>query len=100
MVRVQAAEAGTVGGDRFTFRKINRDELVNLAPGSPVPDWMVVVPDDTKEPLDLIMDQKTKKWVIKGQRAKEAEKPLQTFSELAKNEDAALKKSGKALPSL
>ena len=96
MVRVQAAEAGTIGQGR-SFRFVHKDTIFDLPGGVTLPDWVAVVPDNTKlgEPLALVRDPKTKVWKVAGQRAAPDEGP-RTFSELANADHKAAEKAFKA----
>lgn len=96
MVRVQAAEDGTVGNSRATFRLFRAGTIFDLPDNYKLPDWVVVVPAGTKTsdpPFVVKRDQKTKKWKIVGEAAPVDEGP-RTFSELA---NGAAKAEAKAL---
>lgn len=97
MVRVQACEAGTIGGARSTFRLVGAGTIFDLSGSSELPGWVVAVPEGTKltdAPLAVKRDQKTKKWVIVTEPVAAPAEAPRTFSEIA---NAAAKVDAKVL---
>ncbi len=92
MVRLQAAEDGTVGNGA-NFRLVRKNELFNLISG-PQPEWTAVVPDGTKEPLLLKRDPKAKKWVVAGEVPAPNAGP-QSFGEMTKAQETAARQAMK-----
>jgi hypothetical protein len=103
MVRVQAAEDGTLGQGR-EFRLVRKDTIFDMPDDIELPDWVVKVPADTKadEPFMVKRDHRAQKWVVQGKKAKPKEEPS-SFSEIHKGADRTAREAEKrktAVPSL